>query len=171
MPKFRDLTGQKFGRLTALKSTHQVLTSGRRMVAWSCRCNCGNETTVLSVHITRGTVKSCGCLNSEMTSERSRTHGESKSADYRRWKAMIRRCHNPNVWNYKYYGARGIVVCNRWRFGDGWMSGFECFLADVGNAPEGKTIDRINNDGSYEPSNVRWASRSEQVRNSRQCAA
>lgn len=168
MPSFVDLTGQKYGRLTPKRRATVLTPSGRKLVAWACECECGKKTTVLACHLRSGKTRSCGCLNVEKLV--SRRHIDERVRDhpnYGLWCAMIRRCHNPNAWNYKFYGGRGIKVCHRWRFGAGEKSGFVCFLNDMGVRPEGLTIDRINNDGNYEPSNCRWATVEQQTANKR----
>jgi hypothetical protein len=158
---FSDLAGQRFGRLTAIEAERIELSSGRKVMGWRCACDCGAKTLVHAVHLKAGRVGSCGCLNKELTARRNRTHGRTGTREHRIWKAMIRRCYNKNVREYRFYGARGIAVCDRWR------SSFENFYADVGRCPEGKSLDRINNDGNYEAGNCRWATPQQQARNRR----
>ena len=127
-----------------------------------CRCACGAVAYVNRSNMTRGGSLSCGCQRDIETSKRCRVHGKGDSPVYGAWRNAISRCHDPDNKHYTNYGARGIYVCEKWR------SSFEAFLADVGEPPfEGATLDRINNDRGYEPTNVRWATRTEQLLNRR----
>jgi hypothetical protein len=158
----RDLTGMIFGRLTVVASTER---RADHHVVWRCLCTCGAETFVRSTYLTTGITTSCGCLNREITRMRRTTHGSarhgSRTATYRSWESMKRRCLNPNDPAFARYGGRGITVCDRWLC-------FEHFRDDMGERPHGLSIDRFpNNDGNYEPGNCRWATRLEQTRNRR----
>ena len=161
MPKAKDLSGRRFGYLVAISP---ISVKGRGL-KWLCKCDCGKEHCVDSYHLTHGNIKSCGCLQRKMASKKNVRHGLVGTTIYNEWASMKQRCNNPNSFAYKYYGARGIKVC------DEWNKSFESYYDYVSKLPKygtpTYTLDRINNDGNYEPGNVRWASKSEQCFNRR----
>lgn len=123
-----------------------------------CICDCGNEKVVKKYHIRSGAVKSCGCHQKEQASKANKTHGKSRTKTYNTWSAMIQRCKNPKNAKFKFYGGIGVTVCLRWMI-------FKNFLEDMGERPEGLTLDRIHPAGNYEPGNCRWADKDTQAHN------
>lgn len=157
-----DLTGRVFTRLRVLGPQ----TGNRGRPAWLCICDpvlggCGSERVIASSDLVNGKRKSCGCLRLEFLAE-GRPKKILERAEYRSWRGMKNRCYSTSASSYPHYGGRGITVCER------WIKSFDDFLSDMGPKPSPKhSIDRINNDGNYEPGNCRWATQSQQMRNSR----
>lgn len=161
---FKDIAGQRFGRLVAVRyvGLKKVGTQGQRKSIWLCRCDCGSETEAHAQNLRKGTTQSCGCLLREVRSSSHKKHGMRGAPEYDSWCRMIQRCTNKNGNRWENYGGRGITVCPEWR------NDFAAFFAHVGSKPSPKhSLDRINNDGNYEPGNVRWATFSEQMFNRR----
>lgn len=161
MPAAIDLTGHKYNRLTALRFFWRPTSKGREKM-WVCLCDCGSETTVSVGALRSGSIASCGCLKREKMRAEKLTHGMRDTPEYAIWCAMKARCHNPNDRDFKYYGARGVRVCDTWR------TSFEAFIADVGRRPDPTlSIERLDNAKGYEPGNVAWATKEAQARNRR----
>ncbi len=155
MPPAVDITGNRYGRLVAIRPTERRQSGA---VVWEFRCDCGNSAFVALPNLSR--TRSCGCLNQEIRSSSHRTHGACTSAEYRAWMRMKERCSNVNRDHAERYVGRGISVCARWR------DDFAAFFADMGSCAPGLSLDRYpDNDGNYEPGNCRWATRSQQTQN------
>ena len=162
MGNFIDLTGQKFGRLTVIE---RAGNNKCRTDAWLCKCSCGEERVIDSRRLTSGNTKSCGCYKAEYIRVARQKHGKSRTKIYTKWKTMKDRCYNPKSNQYKNYGARGIITDTRWK------DDFQVFYDDVSKLPhfgeEGYSLNRIDNDGNYELSNIEWATNIEQQNNKR----
>lgn len=159
--KLIDLTGRKFGRLTVVSRSSNI---GKK-AAWFCKCDCGRETVTTSTHLVSGHTSSCGCYNKEVVSSMKKRHGMSRTNIYREWRSMISRCFNRNCTGYDGYGGRGITVFNQWK------ESFEAYYDYVSKlshfGESGYSLNRIDNDGNYEPGNVEWADRLAQANNKR----
>ena len=161
------IPGQRFSRLVVIEDLGHVYGKLHRRAAL-CRCDCGDEKIIAVDNLRQGNSQSCGCIKKEDDRRRLLKHGHAlrsgNTVEYRTWKSMIDRCCNPNATAAKNYHGRGISICERWRHS------FENFFADMGPKPVGLTLERINNDGNYEPSNCKWATSSEQMKNRRPSA-
>lgn len=157
----KNMTGQRFGRLVALGPVGKV----GKQVLWHCLCDCGTYVSATQGMLHSRSKQSCGCLHRESAGLRNLTHGMTKTPLYGAWRAMVKRCTNPKDKNYTSYGGRGIHVCGE------WLHNFEAFYNHVTMLPnygtKGYSLDRIDNNGNYEPGNVRWASSAQQNRNTR----
>lgn len=162
---FIDITGQTFNRLTAI----EYIDKSR----WLFQCSCGVKKSINSTAVRQGKIKSCGCYNVELclkdkipsliksNTKHNHSSASGKSSTYMSWGSMKQRCLNKKHKRYYDWGGRGIKICDR------WLNSFKNFLEDMGERPKGMTLDRINNNGNYEPSNCRWSTSKQQASNKR----
>lgn len=177
MVKQADMAvGVKVGWLTLLEPFDQVLSSGRKVKAWRCKCDCGTEVERCAYNIAKGKGNNCGCKRHQKFTKTKKAqvpphlkwaYPYSHQMEYGVYRQMLDRCYLECAPNYSYYGGKGVQVCDRWRHGENGMNGFECFLTDMGKRPDGLTLDRINPFKDYEPDNCRWATWHEQGLNKR----
>ena len=148
--------GTVHNRLTVL-DVHMSKTGHTR---WLCRCECGTTKDISAKHVVSAKTRSCGCLRAD-AGKMKRTHFLTGNREYRAWAHAKSRCYNPNVPAFYRYGGRGVIMCERWK------NSFEAFLEDMGKCPDGLTLDRIDNNGNYEPGNCRWIDMKTQSENRR----
>ena len=154
MPNYIDLTGQKFGRLYVIqRAPDKLQPSGGRKTMWDCICDCGNNATIWSHALLAGMTRSCGCLQKEILTKRNTKHSMAGTRLDRIYHAMVTRCTNPNFYEYKHYGGKGVAICDEWLqcktvfFDWAYANGYNDTLS----------LDRIDCQGNYEPNNCRWS--------------
>lgn len=168
-PNKADLVGQIFGRLTVVAADGRT---NAKQTRWHCRCECGGEALTTTGKLRGGHTTSCGCFKREATAFRFRKDGLFTGGErhplFDTYNKMIGRCYNQNDAAYEAYGGRGITVCDRWRFGVGGKTGLAIFIKEMGPRPSSRhSLDREDNDGNYDQSNCRWATKKQQARNRR----
>lgn len=165
MVKLEIKSGDRYNKLTIIKEVERYKPPvGKVKRQFECECDCGNKTIVRLTNLRTSTTKSCGCwkLNTtKIIGKENTKHGLTRTRTYNSWQSMKYRCLNPNSRGYEHYGGRGITICDR------WLNSFQNFLEDMGERPLGTSIDRIDVNGNYEPSNCKWSTHKQQNNNRR----